>query len=116
MGVFFSFTLQSIPYGCAFRATGVFNFAFAAEAYAAAVLYAQLCTDGVNRTVAAALVVLVIAPLFGALLDLAFFSRVPPGNHTAKIVMALGLMVILPQIVQTAVPSTPLAERSMTDA
>lgn len=131
MGVFFSFALQSVPYGCAFalvavglvltyRATGVFNFAFAAEAFAAAVLYAQLCTDGVNRTVAAALVVLVIAPVFGALLDFAFFSRVPPGNHTAKIVMALGLMVILPQIVlmvvgqnQVLSPPTPFLSQGV---
>ena len=110
MGEFFSFALQSVPYGCAFslvavglvltyRATGVFNFAFAAEAYAAAVIYAELCANGINRGLAAGIVVLIIAPTFGALLDFAFFSRVPPGNHTAKVVMSLGLMVILPQVV-----------------
>jgi branched-subunit amino acid ABC-type transport system permease component len=110
VGEFFSFALLSVPYGCAFalvavglvltyRATGVFNFAFAAEAYAAAVVYAEFCANGVNRGVAAGIVVLILAPAFGALLDFAFFSRVPPGNLTAKVVMALGLMVILPQVV-----------------
>jgi branched-chain amino acid transport system permease protein len=131
VGEFFSFALLSVPYGCAFslvavglvltyRATGVFNFAFAAEAYAAAVIYAELYGDGVNRGLAAVIVVAVIAPLFGALLDFAFFSRVPLGNHTAKIVMALGLMVILPQIVlllvgqsQVLAPPTPFLSQGI---
>ena len=61
-----------------------------------------------------------IAPLFGALLDFAFFSRVPPGNRTAKIVMALGLMVILPQVVlllvgqnQVLAPPTPFLSQGI---
>ena len=118
MGVFFGYVLASIPYGCAFslvavglvltyRATGVFNFAFAAEAYAATVIYSELITHGVQRGFAALIVVGVIAPVFGAFLDFGLFSRVPPGNRTAKTIMALGLMVLLPQIVETAVPGNP---------
>ena len=41
-----------------------------------------------------------IAPLFGALLDIAFFSRIPRGNATAPIVTSLGVMVFLPEVVQ----------------
>jgi branched-subunit amino acid ABC-type transport system permease component len=119
VGEFFGYVLASIPYGCAFslvavglvltyRATGVFNFAFAAEAYAATVIYSELITHGVQRGWAAVIVVCLIAPVFGAFLDFGLFSRVPPTNRTAKTIMALGLMVVLPQIVQTAVPSTPL--------
>ena len=122
-GQFFGYVIDAIPYGCAFslvavslvltyRATGVFNFGFAAEAYAATVIYAVLIADGVNRSLAAVLVVCVIAPIFGALLDFGLFSRVPPGNRTAKTVMALGLMVLLPTIVQTAVPADPAAPAS----
>ena len=118
MGVFFGYVLASIPYGCAFslvavglvltyRATGVFNFAFAAEAYAATVIYSELITHGVQRGFAALIVVGVIAPVFGALVDFGLFSRVPPSNRTAKTIMALGLMVLLPQIVETAVPGNP---------
>lgn len=110
MAQFISDVLNGVPYGSAFslvaiglvltyRATGVFNFGFAAEAYAAAVVYAELCNNNVNPLLAAGLVVLVIAPVFGAVLDVAFFSRVPPGQRTAKVVMTLGLMVILPQLV-----------------
>jgi ABC-type branched-subunit amino acid transport system permease subunit len=131
VGEFFSFTLLSLPYGCAFalvgvglvltyRATGVFNFGFAAEAYAAAVAYAELVEHGTNRGVAACVVVLLVAPVFGAFLDFAFFSRVPPGNRTAKLVMALGLMVILPQLVDMAVgqnvvpqPPTPFGTQNV---
>jgi len=118
VGEFFSYVLASIPYGCAFslvavglvltyRATGVFNFAFAAEAYAATVIYSELIVHGVQRGWAAFIVVCVIAPVFGAFLDFGLFSRVPATNRTAKTIMALALMVLLPQIVETAVPSNP---------
>jgi branched-chain amino acid transport system permease protein len=111
---FFQYVLPSIPYGCAFalvavglvltyRATGVFNFAFASEAYAAAVVYAELYNHGVQRGWAAVIVVLVVAPVFGAVLDIGLFSRIPSGNATAKIVIALGLMVMLPTVVQLIV-------------
>jgi branched-subunit amino acid ABC-type transport system permease component len=107
---FLSFALPGIPSGCAFalvavglvltyRATGIFNFGFGAEAYAAAAIYAELYWHGVNKVVAALVVVLVIAPIFGAILDAGFFSRIPPGNQTAKIVTSLGVLVLLPQIV-----------------
>ena len=111
MTEFFSFALPGVPDGCTFalvavglvltyQATGVFNFAFGSEAYAAAVLYSELYWHGVSPLLAALLVVFVVGPLFGALLDFGFFSRIPPGNPTAKIVTALGVMVFLPEIVQ----------------
>ena len=131
MAQFISDVLNGVPYGSAFslvaiglvltyRATGVFNFGFAAEAYAAAVVYAELCNNNVNPLLAAGLVVLVIAPVFGAVLDVAFFSRVPPGQRTAKVVMTLGLMVILPQLVgmvdRAVRPAAPARPRSSTAA
>jgi branched-chain amino acid transport system permease protein len=110
VGEFFNFALPGIPSGCTyalvavglvltFRATGIFNFAFGSEAYAAGIVYTELIAHGVQPAVAAILVVFVIAPLFGALLDFGLFSRIPPGNMTARIVTSLGIMVILPQIV-----------------
>lgn len=110
MGEFFSFALPSIPSGCtyaliavglvlAYRATGVFNFAFGAEAYAAGVSYAELILHGMNRVWAAVVVIFVFAPAFGALLDFGLFSRIPQGNRTARVVTSLGLMVLLPQVV-----------------
>lgn len=114
MGQFLAYVLPSVPYGCAFslvavglvltyRSTRVFNLAFGAEAYAGAVVYSELFAHGVQRTLAAVLVVFVIAPVFGGLLDFALFSRVPPGNQTAKLVMSLGLLVVLPDVVEMVI-------------
>ncbi len=111
MSNFLSYTLQSVPWGCTFalvavglvltyRATGVFNFGFGAEAYAAGVIYTELFDHGVNRVWAAVIVVCVVAPVFGAVLEAGLFSRIPVGNTTAKMVTALGVMVVLPSIVQ----------------
>jgi branched-subunit amino acid ABC-type transport system permease component len=108
---FLSFALPGIPSGCtfalvavglvlAYRATGIFNFAFGAEAYGAGILYSEMTGRGVAPALAAALVVLLAAPAFGALLDFAFFSRIPTGNDTAKVVVSLGVMVMLPQVIQ----------------
>jgi branched-subunit amino acid ABC-type transport system permease component len=110
VGEFFSYALPNIPFGCTYalvavglvltyRATGVFNFGFAAEAYAAGVIYSELYWHGMQRTWAALVVVFVVAPIFGALLDIGLFSRIPTGNLTAKIVTSLGVMVVLPTVV-----------------
>jgi branched-chain amino acid transport system permease protein len=110
VGEFFNFALPGIPSGCtyalvavglvlAFRATGVFNFAFGSEAFAAGVVYTVLTAHGMQPALAGCVVVFVIAPLFGALLDFGLFSRIPPGNMIARIVTSLGIMVVLPQIV-----------------
>jgi branched-subunit amino acid ABC-type transport system permease component len=114
--LFFSYALSGVPAGCSYalvavglvltyRATGVFNFGFAAEAFGAGVIYAELISHGVNPGLAFAIVVVVIAPAFGAMLDYLFFSRVPPGDQTAKTLMSIGLLVALPQIVLLIVGS-----------
>ena len=110
MSQFLSFALPGIPIGCpyaliavglvlSYRATGVFNFGFGSEAYAAGVIYAELCSHGVTPMLALILVVFVVAPIFGAFLDFAFFSRIPPGDNTAKTILSLGIMVVLPYFV-----------------
>jgi len=104
---FLSFAMPGVPYGCTFalvaiglvltyRATGVFNFAFGAQAYFAALLYAVLTQAGLPRGLAGALVILVISPLLGVLFDRVVFSRIASANVAAKTVAALGLMVGLP--------------------
>jgi branched-subunit amino acid ABC-type transport system permease component len=82
-----------------YRATGVFNFAFGSEAFAAGVLYSELYWHGVPNVWSAIIVVFVAGPLFGALLDFGLFSRIPPGNGMAKFITSLGVMVFLPQVV-----------------
>jgi branched-chain amino acid transport system permease protein len=119
MSEFFSFAVGGLPFGCTvalvavglvltYRVTGVFHFAFGAQAYAAGVTYVTLTGNDVPGTgwpplAAAAFIVFVVAPLFGALLDWGLFSRIPRANVTAKIVTSLGLMAFLPNVVQMVV-------------
>ena len=109
MGQFLSYAIPGIPYGCTFaivavglvltyQATGVFNFAFGAQAYVSAYVYALLTEHGMNRFGAFAVSVLLLAPLLGLLFDRLLFSRIARANVTAKIVSALGLFVGLPSL------------------
>ena len=113
MNEFLSYALPGIPYGCTFalvaiglvltyRATGVFNFAFGAQAYVAALLYAVLTKHQVARGLAGVLVIVVISPLCGVLFDRLVFSRIASANVAAKTIAALGLMVGLPALAAIA--------------
>ncbi len=105
-----SYALPGIPFGCTFalvaiglvlsyQSTGVFNFAFGAQAYVSAVAYAVMVRHGLGRGVAGVLAILVLSPLLGLAIDRLVFSRIPTGNDAAKTIAALGLMVGLPAAV-----------------
>ena len=109
MSEFLSYAIPGVPFGCTFAliaiglvltygATGVFNFAFGAQAYVSALLYAVLTEHGLGHVTAGVLVIFVFAPLLGILFDRAVFSRIASSNTTAKTVAALGLMVGLPAL------------------
>ena len=99
MSTFLSYAIPGVPFGCAYavvaiglvltyRATGVFNFAFGAQAYASAMLYTVLASNGMNRLLAAFVAVGVVAPIIGPLLDRSLFSRIrtqdtPPKSSPA---------------------------------
>jgi branched-subunit amino acid ABC-type transport system permease component len=120
-----SYALPGIPFGCTFaliaiglvltyRATGVFNFAFGAQAYLAALTYAILTEHGVSSALAGILVILALSPLLGVLFDRLVFSRIASANVAAKTVAALGLMVGLPALASIAFgPSTRNAPPSL---
>jgi ABC-type branched-subunit amino acid transport system permease subunit len=102
-----SYGLPGIPYGCTFaliaiglvlsyQATGVFNFAFGAQAYVAAMAYAVMTSHGIARGVAGVLAIAVLSPALGFLIDRLVFARIAAGNVAAKTIAALGLMVGLP--------------------
>ena len=110
MGEALSYALPGIPYGCTFalvaiglvlsyQSTGVFNFAFGAQAYVAAVAYAVMARHGLGRGLAGVLAILVLSPLLGLAIDRLVFSRIAAGNVAAKTIAALGLMVGLPAVV-----------------
>ena len=114
------YALPGIPYGCTFalvaiglvlsyRSTGVFNFAFGAQAYAAAMVYAVLCSHGVPRGVAGIVAIVVISPVMGLLIDRFVFSRIASTNVAAKTIAAIGLMVGLPALATVVFGPTPVA-------
>ena len=109
MSQFLSYALPGVPAGCTFallaiglvltyRSTGVFNFAFGAQAYLAALVYAVLTEHGVGRLLAGGLVIVVLSPVLGVVFDRLVFSRIASANVAAKTVAALGLMVGLPAL------------------
>ena len=109
MSQLLGYALPGIPFGCTFalvaiglvltyRSTGVFNFAFGAQAYLAALIYAVMTENGVSRGVAGGFVILVLSPLLGIIFDRLVFSRIASANVAAKTVAALGLMVGLPAL------------------
>jgi branched-chain amino acid transport system permease protein len=110
MEQFLGFALPGVPYGCTYalvavclvltyQATGVFNFAFGAQAFASAFIFTYL-TQYHNWTgwEAFLLTVVVMGPVVGWGFDRFLFRRIPNSNSTAKLVCSLALLVGIPEL------------------
>src|ERR1700679_3626459 len=97
MSQFLSYAIPGIPQGCeygliavglvlTFRATGVFNLAFGAQAFVAAFAY-DLLNQYDNWPQWAAFVG-AVGPLL--------FRRIPTASTTAKVVSTVGLLIAIP--------------------
>src|ERR1019366_6385351 len=107
---FFGFAMPGIPYGCGYaivavglvltyQATGVFNFAFGAQAYAAAFVFTYLTQiKGWSGFPAFVVSVVVLSPLIGLACDRVLFRRIGNSNTTAKLVISLSLLVGIPSL------------------
>ncbi|HVA44154.1 MAG TPA: ABC transporter permease [Acidimicrobiales bacterium] len=110
MEQFAGFAIPGIPFGCTYalfavglvltyQATGVFNFAYGAQAYAAAFVYTWATqVHHLPAWAAFVLTVLVMSPVLGLLFDRLLFSRIPATNNMAKIVTGLSLFVGIPAL------------------
>jgi branched-chain amino acid transport system permease protein len=119
VGQFFGFAFPGIPYGCTYaivavglvltyQATGVFNFAFGAQAYTAAYIYFYLAVNkGLPVWLAFVLSVLVLSPLLGLIFDRFLFRLIPNNNQTAKVVTGLSLFVALGALLPIIFGSAP---------
>ncbi len=113
---FVHYALPGIPSGCeyalmavglvlTFRATGVFNLAFGAQAFVSAFVFDLVNQYGffglgpLNQWVAFVIAVLVVAPLIGLALDRFLYRHIPAASTTAKLVVSLGLLVAIPQLI-----------------
>lgn len=110
MEQFLGFAIPGIPYGCAYalfavglvltyQTTGVFNFAFGAQAFASAFLFIILVqNEGLPIWFAFVVAVVITAPILGLLFDRLLFRQIPNVNTTAKIVTGIALLVAIPTL------------------
>src|SRR3954451_22892076 len=82
-----------------YTSTGIFNFSYGAAAFASAFVYYEL-HSGLHWAIvpAAAVTILVFAPLLGLLLDVAVFRPLARATESAKIMATVGLLVALPAL------------------
>lgn len=105
--------LIAIGFVLAYKTSGVFNLAFGAQAYISAALYFQARNEwGWSSSVAFLVAVVVVAPAIGLLLERLVFRHLPPGTTLAKLVIALGLAVALPNLFELVVGFEPVAGRT----
>ena len=109
MSTLLNYGIPGIPFGCdyalmavglvlTFRATGVFNLAFGAQAFVAAFIFDLLVkTNHLPVGIAFVLSVLVFSPLLGLALDRFLFRHIPTASTTAKLVSSLALLIAIPQ-------------------
>lgn len=109
MNTLLNYGIPGIPYGCdyaliavglvlTFRATGVFNLAFGAQAFTAAFIFDLLVrSQGWPVWAAFVVSVLLLSPALGWSLDRFLFRHIPTASTTAKVVSAVGLLIAIPQ-------------------
>ena len=119
MSTFLSYAVPGVPHGCdfalmavglvlTFRATGVFNLAFGAQAFAAAFVFDLLVrSQGLPVWAAFVMAVVVLSPLLGWALDRFLFRHIPMASTTAKVVSAVGLLIAIPQALPIIFGPTP---------
>ena len=112
MEQFLGFAIPGVPYGCTYaivavglvltyQATGVFNFAFGAQAYVSAFVFTRLVQSAhLPVWLAFILSVVVLAPLLGLVFDRLLFRQIPNTNTTAKLVTGISLFVGIPALMQ----------------
>jgi branched-subunit amino acid ABC-type transport system permease component len=105
------YAIQGIPMGCVFallavglvlnyKTSGVFNLAFAAQAYASAAVFYVLRREHDWALVPAVLVAVVaLGVVLALLLDRGLYRHQRTATPLAKLVTSLGLLVAIPQIV-----------------
>jgi len=117
LSTFLSYAVPGIPFGCTYaivamglvltyRITGVFNFAFGAQAFVSAFVYTVLTERGVPVVAAFVVAVVVLAPALGWILDRFLFRRIAPTNTTAKLVSSVAVFIGLPELVSLAFGDT----------
>ena len=118
MTQFLSFALPGVPFGCAYalmavglvltyKASGVFNLAFGAQAYVSAVVFFVAVRNGWPKWAAFVVAVVLLGPAIGLVLDRLLFRHTRTAPPLVKLVPALGLLIAIPSVAQMAVGTAP---------
>ncbi|MDA8269039.1 MAG: ABC transporter permease [Actinomycetota bacterium] len=118
MNSLLNYAIPGVPYGCEFalmavglvltyRATGVFNLAFGAQAFLSAFVYDLVQrSDGMPQWVALVVSVGLLAPALGLVLDRLLYRRIPQASTTAKVVVSIGVLIAIPELVPMVFSAT----------
>lgn len=102
------YALVALGFVLAYKTSGVFNLAFGAQAYVSAVIYFKLHVEWEWSALAAFFVaVVVVAPLIGLLLEFLVFRHLRTAPPVSGLVVAIGLTVALPAIVDVVLGYEP---------
>ncbi len=120
MEQFLGYAIPGVPYGCAYalfavglvltyQTTGVFNFAFGAQAFASAFIFFILVQNaGLSLWLAFLIAVVIGAPLLGLIFDRFLFRKIANTNTTAKVVTGIALLVGIPALLPVVFGSQTL--------
>jgi branched-subunit amino acid ABC-type transport system permease component len=98
------YALIALGFVLTYKTSGVFNLAFGAQAYVSAVAYYKTHTEWDWPIVPSVVVsVLLLAPLIGLVLERLVFRHLRTAPAVAKLVVALGLSLALPNLFDLAV-------------
>jgi branched-subunit amino acid ABC-type transport system permease component len=107
---FLGFAIPGIPYGCTYsimavglvltyQATGVFNFAYGAQAYVSAFIFTLLIqNEHLPIWLAFLIAVVILGPGLGLVFDRFLFRKISNTNTVAKLVVGIALFVGIPAI------------------
>jgi branched-subunit amino acid ABC-type transport system permease component len=102
------YALVAVGFVLAYKTSGIFNLAFGAQAYVSAVVYFKLHTEWEWPILPSFLVsVVLLAPLLGVLLEWAVFRHLRTAPAVAGLVVAIGLTLALPALVDIVMDYEP---------
>lgn len=107
------YALIALGFVLTYKTSGVFNLAFGAQAYMSAAMFFQCqVTWGWPTLPALAVSVFVLAPAVGLVLERLIFRHLRTGSSVAKLVVAIGLTVALPNLFDVLVGFEAVAGRT----
>lgn len=102
------YALVAVGFVLTYKTSGVFNFAFGAQAFATMVLFHKAMDEwDLGRVPSFVLAVFVFAPLLGLLLEWGIFRHLRTAPPLSTLVVSLGLTVAIPAIVEMALDFSP---------